>query len=209
MDVEGAQTIFALGWAGGICNEVLHWWNIRRDANLPDYARKIRYWVVTGLMILLGGFIAYLVLRRCLYKARASPDWADHTHAVATPRARGSKTQGRPRRRREHGQFSEPVASHRMRVASLVVGINHYADLYYRSGDRILKYAEADAAAFHEYVRSAWPSSDGVDQLILPGTDANAANIAAALAGLARRGPFDLFIVYLAGHGDKREDEAG
>ena len=60
MDVEGAQTVFALGCAGGICNEVLHWWNVRRDADFPAYARKIRYWVVTVLMILLGGFVAYL-----------------------------------------------------------------------------------------------------------------------------------------------------
>lgn len=50
------------GLAGGISNEVLHWWGLRYDENLPHYARKFFYWFITLVMILVGGVVAQIQL---------------------------------------------------------------------------------------------------------------------------------------------------
>ncbi len=52
--------VFWIGCAGGIANEILHWWGLRENPNLPTYARSALYWVVTIAMVVLGGLIAWL-----------------------------------------------------------------------------------------------------------------------------------------------------
>jgi len=54
--------IFGVGVAGGLANEILHWWGLRENANLPEYAKRPFYWAITIAMALLGGAFAWLQL---------------------------------------------------------------------------------------------------------------------------------------------------
>ena len=60
MVVEGGVVVFLVGCAGGAISEVLHWWNLRQKPNFPKYARTPKYWILTLLMIFIGGLIAWL-----------------------------------------------------------------------------------------------------------------------------------------------------
>jgi len=62
MVVETDLGVFAIGVLGGVANEVLHWWGLRENPNLPDYARRPFYWIVTLAMTFLGGALAWLQL---------------------------------------------------------------------------------------------------------------------------------------------------
>lgn len=62
MALESDLAVFAVGVAGGGANELLHWWGLRENPNLPEYARRLFYWVVTVAMALLGGGLAWLQL---------------------------------------------------------------------------------------------------------------------------------------------------
>jgi hypothetical protein len=52
--------IFLVGLAGGAVLELLHWYNIRRDPQLPAYAGSPFYWIITILMAVVGGGLALL-----------------------------------------------------------------------------------------------------------------------------------------------------
>lgn len=60
MVIEGGMTVFLVGCAGGAISEVLHWWNLRHKPNFPKYAGTPKYWILTSLMIIMGGLIAWL-----------------------------------------------------------------------------------------------------------------------------------------------------
>ena len=62
MALESDLTVFAVGVAGGAANELLHWWGLRENPNLPEYAKRAFYWLVTAGMIALGGALAWLQL---------------------------------------------------------------------------------------------------------------------------------------------------
>jgi hypothetical protein len=62
MAVETDLGVFAVGFGGGVANEILHWWGLRENPNLPDYARHPLYWVITLAMTCLGGVLAWLQL---------------------------------------------------------------------------------------------------------------------------------------------------
>src|SRR5260221_12762894 len=59
MVIEGAAGVAGVGLAGGVVAELLHWWNLREDKQLPDYAKSPKYWIITVGMILAGGFIKW------------------------------------------------------------------------------------------------------------------------------------------------------
>ena len=65
-----------------------------------------------------------------------------------------------------------------------------------------LKYAAADAEAFHRYAYTAW-DSDTDCHLILTDSAANAEGVAEAFSSLSAAGPFDMLLVYLSGHGER------
>ena len=60
MVLDGAITIFGVGCAGGVLTELLHWWALRESHQLPAYAKSLFYWIVTLVMILAGGLMAWL-----------------------------------------------------------------------------------------------------------------------------------------------------
>ena len=60
MTIEGGYAIFGTGCAGGVLAELLHWWNLRESPQLPAYSKSPFYWIVTVVMILAGGFVAWI-----------------------------------------------------------------------------------------------------------------------------------------------------
>mgnify|MGYP000119330111 CR=1 FL=1 len=60
MTLNSTFAVVAVGMAGGVLAELLHWWNLRQHAVLPDYARRPLYWVITSAMVLSGGLVSYL-----------------------------------------------------------------------------------------------------------------------------------------------------
>ena len=62
MALESDWAVFGVGIAGGAANELLHWWNLRQNPNLPEYAKSVFYWALTAGMIVLGGGLAWLQL---------------------------------------------------------------------------------------------------------------------------------------------------
>lgn len=60
MVIEGGWSIFGVGCIGGIAAELLHWWNLRQRRRIPAYAKRLLYWLVTAIMVLMGGFVAWL-----------------------------------------------------------------------------------------------------------------------------------------------------
>lgn len=62
MALDSDFAVFGVGIAGGIANEILHWWGLREHPQLPQYATRPLYWAVTLAMMLLGGGLAWLQL---------------------------------------------------------------------------------------------------------------------------------------------------
>jgi len=62
VDLSNELRVFLLGCAGGSVNEVLHWWNLRTAPEFPEYARRARYWVLTVIMVVIGGSLAVVYL---------------------------------------------------------------------------------------------------------------------------------------------------
>jgi hypothetical protein len=62
MLIEGDLAVFGVGVAGGVANELLRWYGLRDNPNLPAYAKSVFYWAISLAMILLGGGLAWLQL---------------------------------------------------------------------------------------------------------------------------------------------------
>src|SRR5258708_614072 len=60
MTLTTTMQVFLAGLAGGIILEIFHWYNIKFKEEFPQYARSIRYWVVTVAMAVAGGIIAIM-----------------------------------------------------------------------------------------------------------------------------------------------------
>ena len=60
MLLNTAWQVFLTGTAGGVLLELLHWYALKREERLPQYASSIFYWVVSALMALAGGALAWL-----------------------------------------------------------------------------------------------------------------------------------------------------
>jgi hypothetical protein len=52
--------VFLAGLTGGALLELIHWYALRREPEFPAYARSVRYWIVSALMALAGGLLAFL-----------------------------------------------------------------------------------------------------------------------------------------------------
>ncbi len=60
MTISGFWFVLLVGCLGGLLGEAAKWFQLRESPNLPDYARKPSYWIITLIMILLGGLLAVL-----------------------------------------------------------------------------------------------------------------------------------------------------
>jgi len=60
MIISGAVPVFLIGCFGGTLGELVKWFQLRESPNLPTYARRPFYWIVTVAMLILGGILAVL-----------------------------------------------------------------------------------------------------------------------------------------------------
>lgn len=60
MSLSGYYQVLLVGFLGGIILELMHWYSLRRKPLFPDYARSLRYWVVTAAMAITGGILAVI-----------------------------------------------------------------------------------------------------------------------------------------------------
>ncbi len=60
MALDSAAAVVAVGFLGGACNELVHWWRLRKKVGFPKYAASAKYWIITVLMAATGGILAFL-----------------------------------------------------------------------------------------------------------------------------------------------------
>ena len=60
MIVSGFWSIFLVGCFGGLMGEALNWYSLRNSPRIAAYRTKVRYWLTTVVMILIGGVLAAL-----------------------------------------------------------------------------------------------------------------------------------------------------
>jgi hypothetical protein len=60
MELESGFQVFLVGFAGGLLLEILHWYNLSRDANFTAYKRSPFYWVLSVAMATAGGLLSLL-----------------------------------------------------------------------------------------------------------------------------------------------------
>src|SRR5882724_587974 len=91
-------------------------------------------------------------------------------------------------------------------LGAVVVGIGAYRGSAESAAALKLQFPSKDADAIELYLRLCWPDSSKASTIRIPETDATAAAIERACATLASRGPFELLIFYLSGHGVSTAD---
>jgi len=96
-----------------------------------------------------------------------------------------------------------------MRCASLSIGIVDYHDPNYTASDMRLRYARGDAEAFHRYVSLGWPLGAESGHFLLCDREATMGSVRDAFDAISASGPFDLFFLYLSGHGEIAADGSG
>lgn len=60
MTLTTTLQVFLAGLTGGLLLEFLHWYGLKRDAKWPAYAGKVGYWILSGVMAIVGGVLAVL-----------------------------------------------------------------------------------------------------------------------------------------------------
>jgi hypothetical protein len=60
MTLNSTLQVFLVGFIGGLLIEVVHWYAIRKDGRLPDYAGNLQYWAASLVMALVGGGLSVL-----------------------------------------------------------------------------------------------------------------------------------------------------
>jgi Caspase domain len=94
-------------------------------------------------------------------------------------------------------------------LGAVVLGISAYKYVGEFDCAPPLEYAVADAAAVLKYLRTCWPEeSDAVVQSVHE-TVADIRELRNAFAEVAASSPYDLFLVYLSGHGIRSTPKAG
>jgi hypothetical protein len=60
MQISGFGQVFLAGAFGGLLIEILRWWKLRDAPELPAYRKSLFYWMITMVMICVGGVLATL-----------------------------------------------------------------------------------------------------------------------------------------------------
>jgi hypothetical protein len=60
MVLIGLTQVFLAGFFGGVILELIHWYNIRRRATFPMYAKAVKYWIITAALAAAGGLLTML-----------------------------------------------------------------------------------------------------------------------------------------------------
>lgn len=92
-------------------------------------------------------------------------------------------------------------------LAAIVVGIGAYR--YDRAHFPLLQYASQDADAFVRYLTTCWPKPDEIELIRIGDEEATLESLTQAFATIEQRGPFDLQLLFLSGHGFVDTKRAG
>lgn len=93
-------------------------------------------------------------------------------------------------------------------LGAVVLGIGAYPPSAAGEGIPALQFPAKDAEAFAAYLRACWPEPDMVLRL-LPEAGGTGLALRRAFDEIAARGRFDLFVVYLSGHGVASPETTG
>jgi hypothetical protein len=58
----GDYTVLLYAGFGGVANEILHWYGLRKNKQLPHYLKSWFYWCITLVMILIGTVVPRIQL---------------------------------------------------------------------------------------------------------------------------------------------------
>ena len=94
-------------------------------------------------------------------------------------------------------------------LGAVVLGISAYNYGPEVDAAPTLKYPLADADAILTYLRTCWPAKSDARIQLIEEARADTAGLAEAFAKIANAGPYDLFIVYLSGHGTRAVTKTG
>lgn len=60
MEINGFWSVFGCGFFGAFFGELLKWYRIRENEELPHYAKSFVYWLITFFIMFSGGFLTVL-----------------------------------------------------------------------------------------------------------------------------------------------------
>lgn len=60
MNIDSFWQVFGVACGGGVAVEAFKWYQLRETRNFPEYASRPGYWLITIVMVLLGGGLAVL-----------------------------------------------------------------------------------------------------------------------------------------------------
>jgi hypothetical protein len=61
VDITFDAAGFGLGCLGALGHEALRWMSLKTEDQLPTYFRQLHYWLLTALLVALGGLLAALL----------------------------------------------------------------------------------------------------------------------------------------------------
>ena len=61
MDPAFSMPAAALGAAGAVLHEATRWVSFRYDETLPTYLRKLHYWILSAVLVILGAVLAGVI----------------------------------------------------------------------------------------------------------------------------------------------------
>jgi hypothetical protein len=60
VELTSDWAVFLVGLFGGAAAELVHWFGLRTNPRFPQYWTSFRYWMITGIMMLVAGVFTWL-----------------------------------------------------------------------------------------------------------------------------------------------------